>query len=211
MGLLIAFEGVDGAGKSTQAQRLAGTLEKQGRGVTLLREPGGTGFGERLRGLLLGDDAPVVDPLVESLLFMASRRQLVREKIEPALARGHVVLLDRSFLSTWVYQGVLGGVDLEFLLDLARRVHAASWPDRILVLDLAPEVAHERRRRRGGADGFEARGDAYLERVIAAFRQAADAFPELVRLVEAGVAPERVAERCLAAVEGLLPRGVEEP
>jgi len=202
-GLLVAFEGVDGAGKSVQADLLARALEARGTAVRLLREPGGTALGERLRQVLLARVAPG-DPLVEALLFMASRRQLVVEEIEPGLRQGEVVLLDRSFVSTWVYQGILGGVDPDFLDRLARRVHGAAWPDRILLLDVDAAEAQRRRRGRAATDGFEDRGRAYLGRAAEAFRAIAARHPDLVRVVDGALPPAAVAARCLGLVDELL-------
>ena len=144
--MLIALDGVDGAGKSLQCRLLAERLESVGKPCVVLREPGGTPLGERLRAALL--EGAAQDALVEALLFMASRRHLVSERIVPELAAGKVVLLDRSFLSTWVYQGIVGGVELDFLVDLARRVHGEAWPDRILLLELSRRAAKTRRAQR---------------------------------------------------------------
>src|SRR5487761_2353808 len=103
-GPLIVFEGAEGAGKTTQLRRLASWLESGGRVVHALREPGGTPLGDEIRRLLL-DPASDITPRAEALLFMASRAQLVQSLVRPALAAGHVVLLDRFFLSTYAYQG----------------------------------------------------------------------------------------------------------
>ncbi len=197
------MDGVDGVGKSEQIQRLANALEASGKRACVLREPGGTTLGEALRAALLTADRHDDDALVEALMFMASRRQLVIERIAPRLAEGVHVLLDRSFLATWVYQGLVGGVELSFLEQLARRVHGACWPDRILVLDL--DVATATARRGGRArDAFEVRGESYLQRVRAGFRQLAERYRGLVRVVSAAGSREDVAARCRGALADLL-------
>ena len=200
--MLLALDGVDGAGKSLQCRLLAERFDREGRPCVVMREPGGTAFGERLRAALLDGDAK--DSFVEALLFMASRRQLVRERIEPELAAGKVVLLDRSFLSTWVYQGLVGGVDLDFLVDLALRVHGNSWPDRILLLELSRETAARRREQRAGdADAFEDRGRDFLETVREGYSTLAERFPELITRVDANGDVATVHEACWRALTTL--------
>lgn len=199
-GKLIALDGVDGAGKSVQCRRLAERLTAAGHDCVVLREPGGTPLGERLREALL--EGSVRDALVEALLFMASRRHLVVERIQPEVEAGRIVLLDRSFVSTWVYQGVVGGVDLDYLVDLARRVHGAFWPDRVLLLELDAATARSRRVERASdapsstADAFEDRGAEYLERVRAAYGQLADRFPEWIQPIDARPSVASVTEEC---------------
>lgn len=202
-GLLLAFEGVDGSGKSTQIEELLAHARGRGLVANALREPGGTELGEELRRVLLERGKGVDDALLAALLFMASRRQLVLEKIRPALARGELIVLDRSFVSTWVYQGLVGGVESSFLEDLTRRVHGDAMPELILVLDLATEASRARRRARGAADAIEARGEAYLERIAAGFREIA-ARSERMRCVDAAGSVDEVAQRCLAHVAPLL-------
>ncbi len=204
-GLLLAFEGADGVGKSLQALALAEWLQARGHVVTLLREPGGTEFGEKLRSLVLDASVTGHDACLEALLFSASRRRLVLEKIEPALGRGEIVLLDRSFLSTWVYQGCVGGLSLDFLDEVSRLVHGKAWPQRILLLDL-PEEERQRRRevREEEEDGFESRGAAYLESIAEAFRQLQAAREDLVHRIDASGSPEVVLERILTDLADLI-------
>lgn len=203
-GILLAVEGVDGSGKSVQVGLLADALRRRGRVVQVLREPGGTSLGEELRRALLDQGRGVDDALVAALLFMASRRQLVVEKIEPALARGEVVVLDRSFVSTWVYQGIVGGVDLAFLESLTERVHGPAMPDCILLLDLEASVAMARREDRGAPDAIEERGAAYLACIGDAFRQIAAQRPDRIQVVDADGTVEAVHERCMTIVEAVL-------
>jgi dTMP kinase len=120
--VFVTFEGVDGSGKSTQADLLKESLEKEGRTVVATREPGGTPLGEQVRGVLL-DPGPVArGPVADALLFNAARSQLVPEVIRPALARGDVVVSDRYATSTMAYQGYGSGVDREVLLGIERLV-----------------------------------------------------------------------------------------
>jgi len=204
-GLLLAFEGADGVGKSLQARSLADWLEKQGRTVRLLREPGGTEFGEKIRDLVLDAAMTGHDACLEALLFSASRRRLVLEQIHPALDQGEIVLLDRSYLSTLVYQGVVGGVSLDFLEELSREVHGSDWPRRILLLDLPEEERQRRRLQRDEAeDGFESRGAEYLESIAEAFRQLQQTRASLVHRIDASGSPQDVFQRILLDLGDLL-------
>jgi dTMP kinase len=204
-GLLLAFEGADGVGKTLQARSLLEWLEGRGMAARLLREPGGTEFGEKIRDLVLDASVTGHDACLEALLFSASRRRLVIEQIQPALDRGEIVLLDRSYLSTLVYQGVVGGMPLPILDEVSHLVHGDAWPSRILLLDLSE---HERQQRRlvrnQDEDGFESRGDAYLESIAEAFRQLQDARPELVHRIDAAGTPSQVFERILSDLGDLI-------
>ena len=122
-GLFVSFEGIDGAGKSTHIEGLAQAFRAQGRTVTMTREPGGTPLAEKLRAMVLGD---AMDPLTESLLVFAARRDHLMTVIEPALARGEVVLCDRFTDATFAYQGGGRGFDLDVLSTLERWVHPAA-------------------------------------------------------------------------------------
>ncbi|HSV44928.1 MAG TPA: dTMP kinase, partial [Ramlibacter sp.] len=148
-GLFISFEGIDGAGKSTHVQGLADAFRSAGRGVVLTREPGGTPLAEQLRVLAL--NAPM-DALTEALLMFAARRDHLLQVIEPALARGEVVLCDRFTDATFAYQGAGRGFDLGVLGQLEQWVQSVPTPhpgtvrnpDLTLWFDLAAEVAAQR-------------------------------------------------------------------
>jgi dTMP kinase len=148
-GLFISFEGIDGAGKSTHINALAEAFQAQGRVVTLTREPGGTPLAEKLRALVLND---AMDPMTEALLVFAARRDHLQQLIEPALARGEVVLCDRFTDATFAYQGGGRGFDLETLRYLEHLVQTTiglggnfvRQPDLTVWFELAPEVAAQR-------------------------------------------------------------------
>src|SRR5262245_40455568 len=170
----VVVDGPDGCGKSSQAAALCTWLGERGRPVLHVREPGSTPVGEALRQLLLSPSTGELRPITEALLFSAARSELVANVIAPALQRGTVVVAERCYLSTIVYQSFAAaqGLDLDWLLDLTRSVHGASLPDAIFVLDVPTAVGRARRRRRAD-DRIEARGDAYHERVRDGFLQAA--------------------------------------
>ena len=202
-GALVTLEGADGCGKSTQAALLAEALEARGLEVVRLREPGGTPISERVRALLLDPACSEMCPECELLLYEASRAQLVRQRIVPALARGAWVLCDRFLDSTLAYQA--GGRGLPE--DLVRRANelggCAVSPDRTLVLDLDPRLALSRATS-GGADRMEAEGVALQERVRAAYLRLARLEPGRVRLVDAAGERGQVTGRLLAELGDLL-------
>lgn len=200
-GALWAFEGIDGCGKSTQLELLREHLERtrpESRPL-ILREPGGTPVGERLRELLLHTDADELCPDSEVLLLMASRAELVRQRVAPLRAEGRHVLLDRSWYSTVAYQGGGSGVDADYIAQLARRVLGVHEPERVVLLDVSPTEAAARRGT-AGQDRIESRGLAYFEAVASAYRDFARAEPQRFVLVNGSLDPQSVHARVL---EGL--------
>lgn len=196
-GRFFVLDGLDGCGKSTQATHLAAALERaHGRPVLHVREPGSTAGGERIRALLL-DPAPALVPAAQTLLFAAARRQMLEERVEPALAAGQDVVCERFSSSTVAYQGAALGVGEERVLALLAAWAGTPAPDLTVILDLAPEVA---RTRRGRSDRFEARERGFHERVAEAYRR----YPERVAhavLVDADGTPEEVAARIWKELE----------
>ena len=162
-GRFIVFEGLDGCGKTTQVRRAARALRRRGHQVLLCRDPGGTSVGERIRRLLLDRRYQEMTPATELLLYMASRAQLVREVVRPALAAGTIVLVDRFVLSSLVYQTVSGDVSEAAVRAVATVVLGDLVADLQVVLDVPVHVALGRRQ--GPADRMEEKGRAFLERV----------------------------------------------
>lgn len=186
-GAFITIDGPDGAGKTTQAERLAAHLRSRGTAVRLTREPGGTWLGERIRGLLLestGSTAPT-DPLADAMLFNAARRQLVRELIRPAIDAGETVVCARFADSTLAYQGYGAGLDVAMLRGLNDLATDGLRPDLTLLLDV-PVDAGLARKAPGDVTRFEAEFDlAFHERVRQGFLAIAAAEPERVVVVDA--------------------------
>ena len=151
-GLFLSFEGVDGSGKSTQAARLAQALRGEGFRVELLREPGGTALGERLREVLLSRSETAIGTSAELLLFCAARAQLLEERIVPALEAGSVVILDRFSDSTFAYQGYGRRLPEGYLEALETWVIGERMPVRTWLLDVPAEVSRARRRTRAEAE-----------------------------------------------------------
>lgn len=206
-GIFLTLEGDDGVGKSTQADLLASWLEQRGCTVLRVHEPGGTRLGEKIRTLLLDREDDAMTPLAELLLFEAARAQVMDEVIEPALARGEVVVCDRFTDSTLAYQGYgreLGASLVRSTNDLAC---GGRYPDRTLLLVLDDNVARERVESRsadGAGDRMESAGDAFRMRLRAGFDEIAAAEPERVRIVDANGSVEQVHERIREGIADLL-------
>jgi dTMP kinase len=189
-GIFISFEGIDGAAQSSHVDTLAQALRDQGRTVTLTREPGGTALAEKLRALVLNDP---MDALTEALLVFAARRDHLRVCIEPALARGEVVLCDRFTDATFAYQGGGRGFDLAMLSFLEQQVQAVQGPagdfvrnpDLTVWFDLAPEVAAERLAQARTPDRFEAQSVTFFRRVAEGYAQRLAADPGRFARIEA--------------------------
>lgn len=183
-GVFITLEGVDGAGKSTQVKSLIAYLEEEGYTVCALREPGGTTISEKIRALLLDPANTEMADECELMLYEASRAQLVRQVIEPALARGEVVVCDRFYDSTHAYQAGGRGLNEPMVARANALGCCGCVPDVTLVLDIDPAQAFARATK-GGADRMEAEGLAFQQRVRADYLELAKAEPERVRLVDA--------------------------
>lgn len=205
-GRFITLEGGEGAGKSTQLERLAEALRHRGLTVETTREPGGSPGAEAIRSLLLTGDQDRWSPQAEALLFAAARSDHVARTIQPALERGHWVLCDRFIDSSIAYQGFAGRLGE----DVVRHLHAIGsrglYPDRTLMLELPGDAAAERARSRdsGGGDRIGTKASAYHDAVAAGFAHIARTETKRVRTVDASGAPEQVTSRLLAALEDLL-------
>jgi len=205
-GLFISFEGIDGAGKSTHLDALAQAFQNHGRVVTLTREPGGTPLAEKLRTLVLNDP---MDAMTEALLVFAARRDHLQQVIEPALARGDVVLCHRFTDATFAYQGGGRGFDLETLGYLERLVQTVKasqhgfvrQPDLTLWFDLAPDVAAVRLAGARVPDKFEAQPVAFFTRVRDAYQARYQADPRRFARIAAGQAREAVWQDVLASIK----------
>ncbi|WEK01285.1 MAG: dTMP kinase [Candidatus Sphingomonas phytovorans] len=206
-GRFISLEGGEGAGKSTQAKRLAEALGARGIETLVTREPGGSEGAEAIRALLMQGDVKRWSPHSEALLFAAARADHVEKLIRPAVGAGTWVICDRFIDSSRAYQGVAGGIDDAAVLALHAFGSRGLLPDRTFVLEVPPEQGRARAEVRDGvgADRFAARGDAFHADVAAAFRRFAEHEPERVRLIDASGTPETVTEALLADLGDLLP------
>lgn len=203
-GIFITLEGADGCGKSTQAALLADRVEAAGREVVRLREPGGTAISEKIRALVLDPANGEMCPECELLLFEAARAQLVRQVIEPALARGAVVVCDRFYDSTYAYQAAGRALEQKTIRSGNALGSCGVDPDRTLVLDMETDTALARATR-DGADRMEAEGVAFQRRVREGYLQLVAEEPGRVRKVDAEGSVEDVSARLGAALADLLP------
>jgi dTMP kinase len=203
-GAFITLEGIDGCGKTTQAALLADALERGGREVVRLREPGGTRISEKIRSILLDPENAEMADECELLLYEAARAQLVRQVIEPALERGAVVVCDRFYDSTYAYQAGGRALD-EGLVDRCNELGCCGvHPTRTLVLDLEVGCALERATK-DGTDRLEAEGVAFQERVRAGYLRLVEREADRVRLVGAAGSLPEVEARIAEALSDLFP------
>lgn len=191
-GLLITFEGLDGAGKSTQVAAFAQALRQRGFDVLVTREPGGTPLSDKIRALLLDPAHEEMADATEVLLYAASRAQHVREKVLPALQSGRIVVCDRFVDASIAYQGYGLGQALDDIATINRFATAGLKPDRTYLLDLPASVGRLRLAQRQGLDRIEQKGEQYHQRVREGFRKIAEQHPERVRLIDATRSIEQV-------------------
>lgn len=199
-GRFIVFEGVEGAGKSTQTHLLAEALAKRGVPVTRTLEPGGTAIGLRIRQLLLDPEMTAMDRLTELFLYSAARAQHVREVIRPALETGRTVICDRFSTSTLAYQGYARGLDLTLIRRLDEIARDGIEPDRILILDLPVRDGLGRNADAGKRDRFELESIRFHEKVRTGFHELA-AGDDRIRIVPADGGPDGVHQRILQILD----------
>ncbi len=182
----ISLEGIEGSGKSTQIKEIEAFVQRKGLRVLTLREPGGTVFGEKLREAILNSSEPL-HPLAECHLFLASRAQLLKEKILPFLLQpGSVVILDRYVDSTLAYQGKARRLSYETVLTLHQHDPLNLLPHRTYFLDISLEVSMERQAARGNAkDYFESQKAEFYQNLVDGYRELATIFPERIMKIEA--------------------------
>lgn len=205
-GKFIAFEGGEGAGKSTQARLLAAALERRGLPSVITREPGGTPGAEAIRALLLGTEGEGWNPRAEALLFAAARSDHVERLIQPAVAAGKWVICDRFVDSSRAYQGGGSGLSDAEVLELHRIGSGGLLPDLTLLIEVSPEVARQRTAARDvdGADRIGGRDDAYHAKVAAAFARFAEAEPARFARIDGNGDAEAVHLAVMAALDGML-------
>lgn len=203
-GSFITLEGIDGCGKSTQAERLREAFKLSDAEVVWVREPGGTTISEKIRSLLLDPANAEMSEECELLLYEAARAQLVRQVIQPALERDAIVICDRFFDSTYAYQHGGRGLD-EALVDTGNQLGSCGLaPSLTVVFDLDPATAFARATE-GGADRLEGEGLRFQQRVREAYLELARREPRRVRIVDASGTPEEVFARFALVLSEVLP------
>ncbi len=201
--MLVTFEGIEAAGKSTLIATLADKLSNAGDAVLVTREPGGTRLGDSLRALFI-DPAESIDGVAEVMLLNASRAQLVAEIIQPALAAGTTILCDRFFDATVAYQGFGRGLDVETLLELCLVATRRIAPDLTFLIDVPVEVSAARVRARGQADRLEREGPGFHERVREGYLQLARRFGRIV-VLDGTMPPAVLADSAFAVLRDRRP------
>lgn len=208
-GLFLSFEGTEGAGKTTQIDRLEARLVRAGRPVLRVREPGGTEIGERIRAVLLDRDHGEMAPWTELCLYVASRAQLMRERIVPALDAGAIVLCDRFGDASVAYQGGGRGLGPRRVARLNSWATEERRPDRTYLFDLDPRIGLERIRAGRGAASFdrlESEAIAFHRSVRRAYLALARKDPDRILRLDASLDPDRIESLIAADLDPRLPR-----
>ena len=206
-GLFITFEGGEGSGKTTQIQNLKEwfKLNVESANLCLTREPGGTFQAESIRALLLNGAASKWQPATEAMMMSASRHEHVIHVIEPALARGDIVICDRFTDSTHVYQGYVGGVDNGLLDGLDQLSCQGLVPDLTLFLDMDSNAGLARTVQRGSAESrFESKGAAFHQKVRQGFVERAEKYPDRIAKIDAAKPANAVTMDVITAIRALL-------
>ncbi|MED6307844.1 MAG: dTMP kinase, partial [Planctomycetota bacterium] len=197
-GRFLVLDGPDGCGKSTQFRRLVEYCEALSVTVEQVREPGGTQVGEQVREILLDPDNEMMVVRTEMLLYMASRAQLIAERIVPAIERNRLVLADRFISSTLAYQGTAGGLSPEEIAKVGDVTTGGTVPDLVVILDVDTDVAAARIS--GELDRMERKGRAFHERVRAGYLAQVERDPQRYLLLDAGAPEEVVFDSLLAGL-----------
>lgn len=203
-GVFVTFEGIDGSGKTTQARRLFQALKKEGWPVVLFREPGGTLLAEQLRRILLRENSEPVAPTAEILLYVASRAQLVTQKIKPALKAKKLVLCDRYVDSTTAYQAYGRGFDPGWVEKLNRWGSSKVTPELTFLIDVPVRVGRARKKGRY-RDRLEKEGVAFERKVFAGYHRLAQKHRR-IRIIDGTLPPQAVAEKVKKVMDACLRR-----
>ena len=202
--MFFVFDGVDGAGKSTQLEMFVDWLRKQNHDVVTCKDPGSTELGEQLRTVLLGKHETPISMRAEMMMFTTARTQLIQQIVKPALAKKQTVVLDRYIFSTVVYQGHAGDLDPEELWTVNKIATEGLMPDATFILDLPVEVAMQRLGE--SLDRMESRGQEYLDRVRKGFLKEAKRWPESVDIFDATQTPDEIQTKIQIAATGYMKR-----
>ncbi len=182
-GFFITLEGVDGCGKTTQAKLLQDYFKSKNIEVLVLREPGGTAIGEKIRTIILDVKNAEMSNITEMLLYASARAQLVSEVIKPALLAGKIVICDRFIDSSFVYQGFARGIDLDIVYKVNNIVLNETIPDITLFLDISPEITLKRRRFQNTSDRIEKENIEFHLMVYSGYKKIASMYPDRIKTI----------------------------
>ncbi len=204
--MFITFEGGEGSGKSTAIERLGKMLRSLGKKVVITREPGGTPISEEIRSVILDKENTGMDPWTEALLYAAARRQHVKERIEPALEEGAIVISDRYVDSSLAYQGGARGLGIDKVLLLNQFALDGVMPDLTIYFDLAPETGLGRIRKSENREvnRLDLERISFHEKVRESFLALKDMFPERIKIIDANLTPDQVFQEIWDLVSVLL-------
>lgn len=206
-GTFVTFEGGEGAGKSTLAKGVYERLRQEGRDALFTREPGGTKFGEEVRGLILHRDGFTIGARAELFLFLASRAQHVEEVIRPALEAGKIVICDRFVDSTIAYQGIARELGVEYVSSLNMMATMGLSPDATFIVDIDPVVGLERTLKRSKGekgDRIEDEGLQFHKMIRQAFLKLAEAAPNRIMVLDGMLSEEKLVEMAMERLKGCL-------
>ena len=201
MGLFISLEGPEGSGKTTVSTIVSDYFKALGVGVLLTREPGGIPISEKIRELILDPSNDTMDDRTEALLYAASRRQHLIEKVLPALSRGELVICDRFIDSSLAYQGYARRIGIDEVMEINHFAIEGHMPDLTLFLDVLPEVGMERIGVRGYKDRLELAGEDFHQRVYDGYHKVVAMFPQRIQVINANQDPQSVARDVIQAIE----------
>ncbi len=203
-GFFISFEGGEGTGKSTQVRLLANKLTERGSLVHITREPGGTELSEKIRNIL--KTSSNVDPITEMLLMFAARREHFIKSIYPLLKQGYVIICDRFYDSSLVYQGILKNIPIEQIMQLKEITLKSFEPDFTVILDLPPSIAKERiQHRQLYLDDYDMMSENEYNIIRNGFRKISEAFPFRCKIINASGDEKKVSSRVYKAVKRFIP------
>lgn len=203
-GRFITFEGTDGSGKTTQIKFLSDYLKQKGYDVLLVREPGSTNIGEKIRSIILDVKNKEMEHLTEVLLYASARAQLVMEVIKPAIEKGKTVICDRFIDSSYAYQGFGRGMDIKMIEKVNSFVLENVMPDITLFFDISPETALQRRTVCSTADRIEKEEIEFHSRVYSGYKKLVSLYPERIKCIDANTTVEKVSQDVRNYIDKLL-------
>ncbi|WP_419178514.1 dTMP kinase [Erysipelothrix aquatica] len=204
MGLFVSFEGPDGSGKTTITKYLTEYFMDKGEDILLTREPGGIGISEKIRNLILDPVHTEMDDRTEALLYAASRRQHLVEKIVPAVEAGRIVFCDRFVDSSLAYQGYARGIGIDEVWEINKFAIDSHLPDVTIFIDCDPEIGLERTGKRGAKDRLEMEGFEFHKRVYEGYQEVIRRFPDRIRVIDGTGTVEAVAAQAIAIIEEVI-------
>jgi dTMP kinase len=203
-GLFITVEGSDGAGKTTQIEKLKDYLSSKGYDIILCREPGGTAISESIRSIILNKEFTEMSYMTELLLYASARSQLVDQVIKPALKENKIVICDRFVDSSAVYQGIARGLGVELVYEVNQYAIGETFPDVTILLDISGQAGIKRKKNQGELDRMELEAAEFHEKVSNGYRALADRYYDRIKKIDATQSIEEIHDQILEIVEKVL-------